>query len=407
MAISTKRVAIIGGGPAGLMAADALIERGLQPHLFDTMPSLGRKFLMAGKSGLNLTHSEDYEAFVTRFGAANEALRPALDAFTPADIIAWAKGLGIETFTGSSGRIFPTNFKAAPLLRAWLKRLRAGGLTTHVRHGWRGWDENGALKFETREGEELFNADATVLALGGASWPRLGSDAAWLPWLEARGIAIAPFRPANCGFDVDWTPFISERFAGAPVKSVTLTFEGEVHRGEFVVTANGVEGSGIYALSARLRDAIERDGTAILMLDLTPDRSVERLSGNLSRPRDKSSFANYLRKVTGLDGVKAALLREGLPKEAFNDMAALAAGIKAVPLVLTRPRPIEEVISSAGGVRLDALNTDYMTRDVPGLFCAGEMLDWEAPTGGYLLSACFATGRAAGAGLANWLEKPD
>lgn len=404
MAISTKRVAIIGGGPAGLMAADALIERGLQPHLFDAMPSLGRKFLMAGKTGLNLTHSEGYDAFVTRFGAANSSLRPALDAFTPTDIVVWAKSLGIETFTGSSGRIFPTDFKAAPLLRGWLKKLRQGGLTTHVRHGWRGWDDSGALKFETREGEVTFTADATVLALGGASWPRLGSDAAWVPWLEARSIAIAPFRPANCGFDVSWTPFISERFAGAPVKSVTLTFEGDTHRGEFVVTANGVEGSGIYALSARLRDAIERNGTATLMLDLTPDRSVERLTGNLSRPRDKSSFANYLRKVTGLDGVKAALLREGLSKEAFNDMATLAAGIKAVPLTLTRPRPIDEVISSAGGIRLDALNANYMTRDVPGLFCAGEMLDWEAPTGGYLLSACFATGRAAGAGAADWLQ---
>lgn len=387
------------------MAAEALIARGLRPHLFDAMPSLGRKFLMAGKSGLNLTHSESYDGFVTRFGAANASLRPALDAFTPTDIAAWAKSLGIDVFTGSSGRIFPTDFKAAPLLRAWLKRLRASGLTTHVRHGWRGWSEDGALTFATREGTVTFDADATVLALGGASWPRLGSDAAWVPWLAARGIAIAALRPANCGFDVDWTPFISERFPGAPVKSVTLTFEGETHRGEFVVTSNGVEGSGIYALSARLRDAIERDGTATLTLDLTPDRSVERLIGNLSRPRDKSSFANYLRKVTGLDGVKAALLREGLPKEAFNDMTTLAAGIKAVPLVLTRPRPIAEVISSAGGVRLYALDANYMAREVPGLFCAGEMLDWEAPTGGYLLSACFATGRAAGTGVANWLDR--
>ncbi len=404
MVISTKRVAIIGGGPAGLMAAEALIERGWQPHLFDAMPSLGRKFLMAGKSGLNLTHSEGYDAFVARFGAAHVGLRPALDAFTPEGIATWAKSLGIETFTGSSGRLFPIGFKAAPLLRAWLKKLRAGGLITHARHGWRGWDESGALTFETREGEVTFDADATVLALGGASWPQLGSDAAWVPWLTAHGITIAPFRPSNCGFDVNWTPFISERFPGAPVKSVTLTFEGETHRGEFVVTTNGVEGSGIYALSARLRDAIECDGTATLMLDLTPDRSMERLIGNLSRPRDKASFANYLRKVTGLEGVKAALLREGLPKEAFNDMAALAAGIKAVPLVLTRPRPIAEVISSAGGVKLDALDANYMTREVPGLFCAGEMLDWEAPTGGYLLSACFATGRAAGAGAADWLN---
>ena len=405
MTISTKEVAIIGGGPAGLMAAETLIARGRRPHLFDAMPSLGRKFLMAGKSGLNLTHSEDYASFVTRFGEANAALRPALDAFTPDDIRRWAQGLDIETFTGSSGRIFPKDFKAAPLLRHWLKRLRDGGLITHVRHRWQGWTDEGALKFKTREGEAIFRADATVLALGGASWPQLGSDAGWVAWLEERGIDVAPFRPANCGFDVSWTPFISERFPGAPVKSVTLSFEGESHRGEFVVTTTGIEGSGIYHLSAALRDAIARDGQATLMLDLTPDRSLDRLRGNLSRPRDKSSFANYLRKVTGLDGIKAALLRECLPKEAFDDMEALAQGIKALPLALTAPRPIAEAISSAGGVQLDAIDEHFMLRKLPGVFCAGEMLDWEAPTGGYLLTACFATGKAAGEGATNWLEK--
>ncbi|MFZ3033899.1 MAG: TIGR03862 family flavoprotein [Parvibaculum sp.] len=403
--MSTKEVAIIGGGPAGLMAAEALIACGRRPHLFDAMPSLGRKFLMAGKSGLNLTHSEDYAAFVTRFGDANARLRSALDHFTPDDIRHWAQGLGIETFTGSSGRIFPTDFKAAPLLRHWLKRLRDGGLTTHVRHRWQGWAQDGALKFETREGETIFKADATVLALGGASWPQLGSDAAWATWLAERGVEIAPFQPANCGFDVNWTPFISERFPGAPVKSVTLGFEGETHRGEFIVTTTGVEGSGIYHLSAALRNAIERDGQAILLLDLTPDRSLDRLRGNLSRPRDKSSFANYLRKVTGLDGIKAALLRECLPKETFNDMEALAQGIKALPLTLVATRPIAEAISSAGGVRLDAIGEHFMLRALPGVFCAGEMLDWEAPTGGYLLTACFATGKAAGTGAANWLEE--
>tara|TARA_R110000824_G_scaffold118960_2_gene271581 strand:+ start:200538 stop:201776 length:1239 start_codon:yes stop_codon:yes gene_type:complete len=401
---SDTRIAIIGGGPAGLMAADALIARGYRPHLFDAMPSLGRKFLMAGKSGLNLTHSEDYDIFATRFGAANDSLRGALDAFPPARVVKWAADLGIETFTGSSGRIFPIDFKAAPLLRHWLKEMRAKGLTVHVRHKWTGWDANGALLFDTRDGPATFEADATLLALGGASWPQLGSDGAWTQALEERGIATEPFRPANCGFDVSWTPFISERFPGSPVKPVTLSFGDESHRGEFVITRDGVEGSGIYALSASLRDAIERDGSACLILDLAPDRSVERLKGNLSRPRDKSSFANFLRKVTSIEGAKAALLRECLPKEAFNDMDALAQGIKAVPLTLTRPRPIEEAISTAGGIARDAINTSYMLTAMEGIFCAGEMIDWEAPTGGYLLNACFATGYAAGNGVADWLD---
>ena len=405
MALSGRKIAIIGGGPAGLMAAEALVSRDARPHLFDAMPSLGRKFLMAGKSGLNLTHSEDYDAFVTRFGEANAALRPALDQFTPDDIRGWAEGLDIETFTGSSGRIFPTDFKAAPLLRHWLKRLRAGGLTTHVRHRWRGWTDDGALKFETRNGEVTFEADATILALGGASWPQLGSDAAWTGWLKERGVEIAPFRPANCGFDVDWSPLMIERFAGTPVKSVALSAGNETHRGEFVVTEGGIEGSGVYALSASLRDAIARDGKATLTLDLTPDRSLERLTDDLKRPRGKASFANFLRKVTGLSNVKAALLRECLPKETFEDMEALAKGIKALPLRLTATRPIEEAISSAGGIRFEAVDENFMLRKLPAVFCAGEMLDWEAPTGGYLLTACFATGKAAGEGLANWLEE--
>ncbi|MGV8997338.1 MAG: TIGR03862 family flavoprotein [Parvibaculaceae bacterium] len=400
-----QEIAIIGGGPAGLMAAEALIARGYRPHLFDTMPSLGRKFLMAGKSGLNLTHSEPFGEFATRFGAAGEALRPALEGFTPDDIVKWAAALGVETFVGSSGRIFPKDFKAAPLLRTWLKRLREGGLTVHVRHRWTGWDADSALTFETREGTATFKAAATVLALGGASWPQLGSDGAWANTLTARGAEVASFRPSNSGFDVNWTPFVRERFQGEPVKSVILSFEGESHRGEFVVSANGVEGSGIYSLSAALRDAIARDGEATLMLDLAPDRSASRLSGNLSRPRGKTSFANHLRKVTGLDGVKAALLRECLPTESFDDWAVLAQGIKAVPLKLVRPRPIEEAISSAGGVAFAGIDEAYMLQAAEGIFCAGEMLDWEAPTGGYLLSACFASGLAAGAGAAAWLEK--
>ena len=405
LALSGKKIAIIGGGPAGLMAAEALTARGARPHLFDAMPSLGRKFLMAGKSGLNLTHSEDYAAFVTRFGTANSVLRPALDQFTPDEIRRWAEGLDVETFTGSSGRIFPTDFKAAPLLRHWLKRLRTDGLTTHVRHHWRGWTDDGALKFETRDGETTFKADATILALGGASWPQLGSDATWTTWLEERGIEIAPFRPANCGFDVIWSPVMKERFAGTPVKSVVLGADNETHRGEFVVTEGGIEGSGIYALSAHLRDAIARDGQATLTLDLTPDRSLERLTDDLKRPRGKASFSNFLRKVTGLSNVKAALLRECLSKETFENMEALAKGIKALPLTLTATRPIEEAISSAGGIRFEAIDENFMLHNVPGVFCAGEMLDWEAPTGGYLLTACFATGKAAGQATAKWLEE--
>lgn len=403
MAISAKTVAIIGGGPAGLMAAEALLAAGAQVHLFDAMRSLGRKFLMAGKSGLNITHSENFETLLTRFGNDRPQLEAALRACTPGQITDWAKDLGVETFTGSSGRIFPTDFKAAPLLRAWLKRLRAAGLTIHVRHHWKGWAEDDALIFDTPAGEVRFTSDATLLALGGASWPQLGSDGGWAPWLAARGIAVNPLRPANCGFNVEWSAYVKERFAGAPVKSVALTFDGETHRGEFVVSEHGIEGSVVYTHSAALRDTIERDGTATLTLDLAPDRSEERLARELSRPRGKTSMANHLRKVAGIDGVKAALLRECLAPDAFNDPARLAAGIKALPLKIISPRPITEAISSAGGVSFDALDGYFMAKAQPGLFCAGEMLDWEAPTGGYLLTACFATGRAAGAGASIWL----
>lgn len=399
----TKRAAIVGGGPAGLIAAEALLTAGVEVHLFDAMPSLGRKFLMAGKSGLNLTHSEPFDAFLGRFGGACAPLEEALGAFTPDDLRQWAAALGVETFIGSSGRVFPKDFKAAPLLRAWLRRLRAAGLTIHVRHPWQGWNAAGALLFETRQGPISFDADATVLALGGASWPKLGSDAAWTLLLEARGVPINPLRPSNCGFDVAWSTHLRERFAGTPVKPVTLTFNGEGHRGEFVISEHGIEGSGVYAHSAALRDAIERDGEATLMLDLAPDRSEERLAGELSRPRGKLSMANHLRKAAGIEGAKAALLRECLPAEAFNDPSHLAAGIKALPLRLKSARPIAEAISSAGGIAFEALDENFMLRSAPGVFCAGEMLDWEAPTGGYLLTACFATGRAAGLGAARWL----
>ena len=405
MTQSIPKVAIIGGGPAGLMAAEALLSSAVEVHLFDAMPSLGRKFLMAGKSGLNLTHSETLDPFLTRFGEASPLLAPAIRAADPQALRDWAAALGVETFIGSSGRVFPNDFKAAPLLRAWLKRLRGQGLVTHVRHCWLGWTTSGALLFETPSGRVEIEADATVLALGGASWPELGSDARWTTWLEARGIGIAPFRPANCGFDVAWSEHMRTRFAGAPVKSVVLSFGSESHRGEFVISENGIEGSGVYALSASLRDALAEKDAATLTLDLAPDRSLERLTADLSRPRKGQSMANFLRKAAGIEGVKAALLRECLPAEAFSDPATLARGIKALPLKLEATRPIAEAISSAGGIPFAELDGDFMLKKLPGIFCAGEMLDWEAPTGGYLLTACLATGRAAGLGAARWLER--
>lgn len=398
------RAAIIGGGPAGLAAAERLCEVA-EVHVFDAMPSLGRKFLLAGKSGLNITHGEAFETFLTRFGPARARLEPALRGFTPEAIRDWAAGLGTETFEGSSGRIFPRAMKASPLLRAWLTRLQEKGVTFHTRHKWMGWTDAGALRFEAPEGEATFEAAATVLAPGGASWPRLGSDALWVPLLEARGIEIAPLRPANCGFEGAWSAHMKERFAGAPVKSVVLTHGGESVKGDFVVTEAGVEGSAIYALSASLRDAIERNGSAMLKLDLAPDRSEERLARDLASPRGKASLSNHLRKKAGIDGVKAALLREIAAPEIFAELAPLAHAIKHLEVRLLRPRPIAEAISSAGGIALSELDADFMLAKLPGIFAAGEMLDWEAPTGGYLLSACLATGRAAGDGAARFLTR--
>lgn len=396
--------AIIGGGPAGLAAAERLCEVA-EVHVFDAMPSLGRKFLLAGKSGLNITHGEGLEKFLTRFGAAGERLTPSLRGFTPEAIREWAASLGIVTFEGSSGRIFPRAMKASPLLRAWLARLREKGVTFHTRHKWTGWTGDGALRFAARDGETTFEAAATILALGGASWPRLGSDGGWVQLLEARGIEVAPLRAANCGFDAEWSDLMKERFAGAPVKSVTLSHVGESTKGDFVVTENGIEGSAVYALAARLRDEIESRGEARLILDLVPDRSEERLARDLAGPRGKASLANHLRKKAGIDGVKAALLRECVAPDAFADPVVLAHAIKHLELRLLRPRPIAEAISSAGGIALDELDADFMLKKLPGTFAAGEMLDWEAPTGGYLLSACLATGRAAGGGAARFLTR--
>ncbi len=394
----TRRIGIVGGGPAGLMAAEVLAARGHAVTVLEAMPTVGRKFLLAGKSGLNITHSEPHERFATRFGAANGRLRAALDAFTPEDVRRWASGLGTQTFVGTSGRVFPMVMKASPLLRAWRARLEGQGVDIRVRHRWKGFAQDGLL-IETPEGETTMAFDAVLLALGGASWPRLGSDAAWVGRLAERGVGIAPFRPANCGFDVDWSAFLAERFAGAPVKGVTARSAAGTIQGEFVISRTGIEGSLVYAHAATLRDALEEAGTASLVLDLAPGRTVERLSGDLARQGGKASFSTRLRKGAGLDGVKAALLRECLPEAPGLGPQALAAAIKALALRLVRPRPIAEAISSAGGIRLDAVDDAYMLKALPGVFVAGEMLDWEAPTGGYLLTACFATGRAAAEGI--------
>ena len=399
-----KEIAIIGGGPAGLMAAETLSLGGHAVTVYEAMPTVGRKFLLAGKSGLNITHAEEYARFATRFGAASDRLRPALDAFTPNDVRAWAAGLDTETFVGSSGRVFPKAMKASPLLRAWLRRLEAQGVTILTRHRWVGFAENG-LAFDTPGGRSLVECDAALLALGGASWPRLGSDAAWVPWLRDKGVEIGDFQPANCGFDVVWSDGFRERFAGEPVKSVTATSDAGTFPGEFVVTQNGIEGSLVYAHAASLRDRIERDGGATLILDLAPGRTVEKLARDLARQGAKASFSNRLRKGAGIEGVKAALLRELAPDAPKSDQESLAKLIKALPLPVLKTRPIAEAISSAGGIRWSAVGDAYMLKALPGIFVAGEMLDWEAPTGGYLLTACLATGRAAARGIEAWVQR--
>ncbi|MDQ0457338.1 TIGR03862 family flavoprotein [Rhizobium paknamense] len=397
-----KTIAIIGGGPAGLMAAETVAGQGHEVTVYDAMPTMGRKFLLAGKSGLNLTHSEDYARFRDRYGAASPALRAALDDFTPQQVSAWAEGLGQEVFTGSSGRVFPKVMKASPLLRQWLKRLEAEGVQLLTRHRWTGF-EGAALRFLTPAGESIVQADATLLALGGASWPKLGSDAAWTQPLQQAGVRIAPFRPANCGFDVAWSDHFISRFAGMPVKAVAGTSAAGRIQGEFVISRHGIEGSLVYAHAAALRDGLEQGETAWL-LDLAPGRKAEKIAADLNRQPAKASLSNRLRKAAGLDGVKLALLRERAPDMASLDASQLADLIKALPVPLIRPRPIAEAISSAGGVLLSELTDGYMLAQRPGLFLAGEMLDWEAPTGGYLLTACFATGRAAGKAMLAWLQ---
>ncbi|MGA1802377.1 TIGR03862 family flavoprotein [Rhizobium sp. HT1-10] len=402
--MTRKQIAIIGGGPAGLAAAEVLSQAGHAITVYDSMPTVARKFLLAGKSGLNITHAEDYRQFADRYGTSNAQLRPALDGFGPADVRAWAAGLGVETFVGSSGRVFPRAMKASPLLRAWLKRLQAAGVTVLTRHRWIGFDDGGHL-FETPEGERRIACDATLLAFGGASWPRLGSDGHWTAALSGKGIGIAPFRPANCGFDVAWSEIFSERYAGAPLKSVTATSDAGTVPGEFVISRHGIEGSLVYAHAAALRDRLETTGKASLLVDLAPGRSANRLAKDLARQDAKASLSTRLRKAAGLEGVKTALLRELVPAGDLGNADSLSHWIKALPIPLLRPRPIAEAISSAGGITWDSVDETYMLKAMPGTFVAGEMLDWEAPTGGYLLTACFASGRAAAEGLSAWLKR--
>ncbi|APW38388.1 NAD(FAD)-utilizing dehydrogenase [Rhodoferax koreense] len=417
-----KTALVIGGGPAGLMAAETLSAAGVQVQLFDAMPSVGRKFLLAGKGGLNLTHSEPADVFATRFGARQQQVAPWLAALDGAGLREWAKALGVDTFVGSSGRVFPTDMKSAPLLRAWLHRLREAGVVFHMRHKWTGWDGD-ALVFDSPKGPLRAQADAVVLALGGASWARLGSDGAWVPLLAARGVDVAPLQPANCGFDVGdpegagtrpargWSEHFASRFAGQPFKTVAISVTGihgePFHRqGEFVATAGGLEGSLVYAASALLRDAIAANGRATLWLDLLPDRSAERVLADVRHPRGSRSLSSHLKSRLGLDGIKLGVLHERLGKEAMNDPATLAAAIKALPIHLVATRPIDEAISTAGGVRFDAMSAQGMLQNLPGVFCAGEMVDWEAPTGGYLLTASMASGRVAGQGVLAYLGLP-
>ncbi|MGA6183134.1 TIGR03862 family flavoprotein [Stenotrophomonas sp. NPDC077421] len=404
-----RRVAIIGGGPAGLMAAETVRAAGHQVDVYEAKGSPGRKFLIAGKGGLNLTHSDPHDLFVSRYRERAAEVGDWLADFDADALRAWALGFGVETYVGSSGRVFPVDRKAAPLLRGWVRRLKEQGVRLHVQHRWTGWDANGDLCFDTADGTHTVTTDAVVLAMGGGSWPQLGSDGAWTAPMAARGIDIVPLKPANCGFDLDWTAYFSERQAGAPLKPVVahwIDLHGQPRslQGECVITANGIEGSLIYALAADLRDALARDGKVQLHLDLLPGQTEAQVLEKLLRPRQGRSFGEYLRRQLGLGGVKSALLFEVLGKEAGQlPPERIAAALKRLPLSPLRPRPLAEVISTAGGVRLEALDAQLMLRDLPGTFCAGEMLDWEAPTGGYLLTACYASGLRAGRGVIDYL----
>jgi len=416
-------VAIVGGGPAGLMAAEKLSLTGLEVHVYEAMPSVGRKFLRAGVGGLNLTHSEPFEQFLARY-SQREFMEPMLRAFGPQQMIEWAKSLGVETFVGTSGRVFPVGMKASPLLRNWLERLTDSGVVFHTNYKWTNvvaserWSsspmllgayrdqvsEATTLTFDTPAGPQTVHAEAVLLALGGGSWPKLGATGGWVEILRGHGLPVADLKPANCGFDVAWTKFFKTKFDGAPLKAVTVTFNGLTKQGEFIVTKEGVEGSLIYAIAAPIRDEIESNGHATLCLDLAPDWTTEKLINRLTIPRGSRSIGSHLEKTVGLKGIKSALLWEFIPREDFNLPEKLATAIKSLPIPLLRPRPLAEAISSAGGLRFEALDEHLMIKSMPGVFCAGEMLDWEAPTGGYLLTGCMSTGKWAAEGTINWLK---
>jgi uncharacterized flavoprotein (TIGR03862 family) len=405
--VSQTHIAVIGAGPAGLMAAEVLAQGGAGVTVHDAMPSAGRKFLMAGRGGLNLTHSEALPSFLGRYGAAMPHLAAAIQAFPPDRMREWSEALGQPTFVGSSGRVFPKAFKASPLLRAWLRRLDSMGVQFKLRRRWLGWDEHGRLLFETPDGPRAVEARATVLALGGASWPRLGSDGAWAEICAAKGVTISPLRPANCGFTVAWSDIFRDRFEGHPLKGVALSFGSHNARGEAVITKTGIEGGAVYALSADLREAIIDTGQATLRFALRPDLPMNELIARLSAPRGKQSFSNWLRKAAHLSSVGIGLLQEaavgsGMPLSSLS-AETLAGLIDTVPVQLTGVAPIARAISTAGGIAFDELDADFMIRRLPGVFASGEMLDWEAPTGGYLLQASFATGAAAGRGALKWL----
>lgn len=403
-----KNVAVIGGGPAGLMAAEVLATAGVAVTVYERKPTAGRKFLMAGRGGLNLTHSEDLEKFMTRYGAAAAQLKPIIAGLTPAMLQEWCEGLGQPVFIGSSGRVFPESFKASPLLRAWRARLDDLGVKFLFQHDWQGWDEEGSLVFKTADKNSIKEKPAAVvLALGGASWPRLGSDGSWVPVMEQQKIQVTPLRPSNCGFVVKWSGIFRGRFAGQPLKPVVLSFGDDAVQGEMMIGEKGVEGGTVYALSGKLRDAIAVKGSAVLMVDLRPGLAAGELASRLKMPRRGKSFSNFLRKEGGLSPVAIGLLRESEASQDIQLLGAegLAALIKALPLCLTAPFPIERAISTAGGIAFDALTDELMLRKKPGVFAAGEMLDWEAPTGGYLLQASFATGAGAACGVLGWLQK--
>jgi uncharacterized flavoprotein (TIGR03862 family) len=409
MPSTQNHVAVIGAGPAGLMAAEVLAQGGADVVVYDAMPSAGRKFLMAGRGGLNLTHSEPLLQFLARYREAMPHLKAAIEAFPPQALRDWSEALGQETFVGSSGRVFPRAFKASPLLRAWLRRLDSQGVRLALRHRWTGWDEQGRLRFQTPHERHAVEASAVVLALGGASWPRLGSDGSWVSTLAAKGVQVSTLRPANSGFSVAWSDVFRDRFEGQPLKGVALTFGAHTVRGEAIVTRTGIEGGAVYALSAELREAILRDGQATLNVGLRPDVEVGDLTAKLSAAKGKQSFSNFLRKAANLSPVAIGLLQEaaratGMSLSALSP-ADLSGLIQAVPVQLTGVSPIARAISTAGGLPFDEIDADFMLRRVPGVFAAGEMLDWEAPTGGYLLQASFATGAAAGRGALKWLER--